>query len=170
MKEESKKEGEEYWVMDCELPLSKNGEALLLIHNDLELGDIWSWKSRTHFDAEEAVFSLPILIEFERRRGYQGSPVELLDVGVPIMSDRLYKVLLEAGVTSLDVYPASLVEKSSRETYLYFAYNIVGGDQKLFRLEENVNAIMVSQHIKNYIESKHIDTLQFIAPKDYVQL
>lgn len=194
-----------FWILDCEPALSENGEALLLVHNDLELGDVWSWKSGARFDQDEADFPVPISIDFERRRGYIGPPMELIDVGVPLMSARLHQALLEAGVTNLDVYPAELANRGGIETHLYFAYNVIGrvsavdlGKSELssadgrfksdasvellvldparirglhmFRLDENVNALVVSHHVKLAIENSGIDTLRFFVPEEWVQL
>lgn len=194
-----------YWIMDAELPLTENGEALLLVHNDLELGDVWSWKSGARFTPEECRFPVPISIEFERRRGYLGPPIDLLDVGVPIMSVRLHHALLDAGVASLDVYPAELVERDGAEVHACFAYNVIGRvsavdvskseisgtggrfksdasielltlDESrirgldLFRLDENVNALVISQRVKLKIEQQGIDSVRFFRPEDWVQL
>jgi hypothetical protein len=195
-----------YWIMDGEPLTNDNGEALLLVHNDLELGDVWSWKSGARFTEDEANFTLPIRVEFERRRGYAGPIVDLVDVGVPLMSARLLDALHRAGVDNLDVYPVELVSRDGAESHPCFAYNVIGRVEavdlgksitfntdggrpvsnlsveelvlnegaivqlKLFRLSENVNAIIVADAVRQVVEASGIGSLTFTAPQDWVQL
>lgn len=44
------------------------------------------------------------------------------------------------------------------------------GGLLLFRLAENINALLVHQHIKDLVEKKGIDTLQFLDPTEWVQI
>jgi len=115
-----------YWLMECEPLTNDNGEALLIVHNDLELGKVWSWKSGARFTPEEASFDLPVRVEFERRRGYAGPLVDLIDVGVPLMSERLWSTLRQVGVDNLDVYDVLMVSKDGKETPPFYAFNVIG--------------------------------------------
>lgn len=167
------------WVMDCEPLTNENGEALLLVHNHLDVGDVWSWKSGERFTEDEANFTLPIRVEFERKRGYAGALVDLVDVGVPLMSVRLLDALHHAGVDNLDVYPVELLSKDGSESHRCVAYNVVGlveGNEaantplKLYRLSENVNALIVTDTVRQVVEARCIGPLTFTAPSDWVQI
>lgn len=194
-----------YYILDCEEPLTDDGEALMVIDNDFEVGEVWDWKTGQVFETEESNVPTPILIDFEPLRGYKGLPIELYDLGIPIMSERLANALTGAGVDNIDFFDAILTNTITGEAYKYRAFNIIGiiaaadlgrsewdsyddipnGDVSfynliinekncrntlLFRLAENLGAILIHQHVKDYIISKGIDTLRFMPPEDWVQL
>jgi len=191
-----------YYILDCNEPLSEEGEALLEIHNNFRVGKIRLWRTGRPLRGEVPG---PIEIRFDRFRGYEGPPVELLDLGIPIMSRRMADALTEAGVDNLELFPAKLVHPGSGEAYEYRAYNVIGlvaaadldksewssydgrpvmdtsfeslvldeskvGTQLLFRLAENVNALMIHERVRDHLTEKGIDTLEFIAPEDWSQI
>ncbi|MGC4118729.1 MAG: hypothetical protein QM765_30055 [Myxococcales bacterium] len=184
-----------HYLLECEEPLSPNGEALLEIHNTFRVGGIRLWKSGTR---HLKPVPQPIEIPFDTFRGYDGPPVELLDLGIPIMSARLAEELAAAGVSNIDLYDATLVHRGTGARYPYKAFNILGlvaaadlgkseqvGEgsftrlvldeaacrgRLLFRLEENVNAIVVSEEVRDHLIAKGFTTLRFRRPEDWVQL
>ena len=115
-----------YYILDCEVPQSENGEALMKIGNTFQVGDVWSWKSGQRFDEDEANFETPIRIEFEPLRGYEGPPVELLDLGIPVMSERLFRAIEAAGVSNVEWFDVVILNTATRQTYPYKAYNVIG--------------------------------------------
>lgn len=193
-----------YYILDCEEPLSEDDEAPLMdIRNCFRIKGVWSWKSGQPLERDK--IPNPIEIEFKPLHGYKGPPVELLDVGVPIMTERLAQALVASGVDNIEFFDVVLKNVSTGATYPYKAYNIVGlvaatdleksqwesydgnpvadvsfdtlvlDDAKakgflLFRLAENVNAIVVHESVQKQICSRGIDTLTFINPEDWVQL
>lgn len=191
-----------HYILDCDEPLSPNGEALMEIHNTFRVGTIRRWKSGLRHEQEVPV---PIEINFDSFRGYSGPPVELLDLGIPIMSERLANALTQAGVANIDFYDATLTESKTGATYRYKAYNIIGliaaadlgksdwsspdaeplidvsftsltlkesaiPNQPLFRLAENVNAIVVSSAVREHLLASGLNTLKFTQPENWVQL
>lgn len=166
-----------FWIMECAPLENENGEALLIIDNHLELGDVWSWKSGVRFTPDEASFEVPVRVPFRRVRGYAGPVVDLIDVGAPLMSLRLHEALAAAGVDTLDTYPAQLEARDGAERVPCVVYNITRRAQmnpaqtlKLFRLEENVNAIAVSDAVKKTVEARGIGSVTFTRPSDWVHL
>ena len=193
-----------YFIVDCTWPESENGEALMRIDNTFRLGEVRTWKSGKPHKPERLTFEQPVRIAFEPLRGYRGLPIELLDLGIPIMSDRLHRAIVGAGVTNVEWFDVSLRDPTGQE-YAYKAYNVVGliaaadlaksdwsstsgkpttdvsfdhlvidparaGDALLFRLAENVNALMIHQHVRHAIERADIDTVRFIAAENWVQI
>lgn len=191
-----------YKIIECELPLTKNGEALIEVNNTFRVGSARNWKGgRKH----KAQIPQPIRIDFEPFRDYPGPPMEYLDQGIPIMSRRLSVALQEAGVNNIDFYDVILRNSNTKEEYQYKAFNIIGkiaiadlasseyinhdgkllgdvgfknlvideqkaNEQFLFRLAENINAVMVHEKIIKSIKNNGIETLSFIEPNDWVQL
>ncbi|NOY62395.1 MAG: hypothetical protein GXP10_04440 [Gammaproteobacteria bacterium] len=191
-----------YKILDCKFAETNSGEALFEVHNHFRVGNIRLWEAgRKH----KTVVPEPIHIEFEPLRGYQGLPMEYLDLGIPIMSERLSAALLASGVDNIDFYDAILTNSSTGETYQYKAFNIIGKiamadlaasdyigyDQKLvanvgfknlvvdeakaknllmFRLAENINAVMIHEKVRKYLLNAGIDTLTFIEPENWVQI
>jgi len=194
-----------YYILDCDEPQTENGEAVMKIGNTFEVGEVWSWKSGQRFDADERSFDTPIRIPFEPLRGYQGPPVEMRDLGIPIMSERLYKAIVDSGVTNVEWFDAEVLKTSTSERFAYKAYNVVGlvaaadmtksewqsddgipiadvsfdelvlDETKargalLFRLAENVNALLVHQRVRDHIEAAGISTVKFMAAQDWMQI
>ena len=131
--------------------------------------------------------------------------MELVDLGITVMSKRLREALDRAGVDNIEYYPAVLTNTETGEKYEYFAFKVIGlvaaadldsseytsfdGDAlidtsfetlaideskahglKLFRLAENINALMVHEEVKNVIEESGINTLDFLKPDEFVQI
>jgi hypothetical protein len=191
-----------YYLLECEEPLSSDGEALLEIHNTFRVGEIRLWKSGKRHTRPVPE---PIEVRFETFRGYDGPPVELLDLGIPLMSARLAQALVAAGVSNLDLYAVRLVHEASGRCFDYRAFNVVGlvaaadlahsewtsldgppsidgsftslvldeaacGGRLLFRLAENVNALVVAASVRAHLLAAGFDTLRFREPRDWVQL
>jgi hypothetical protein len=194
-----------YFVLACPPLVNEKGEALMEIHNCIEVGNVWDWCDGKKLEPKEEDVPIPININFEPFRGYTGPPRELCDVGVPIMSKRLADALAEVGVDNLQLFPVALRNTVTGQVYDYRAFKVVGlvaaadlsaskstvHDNKpvadvsfeslvidetkthsllLFRLAENINALMVHDKVRKHILSKGIDTLTFIKPEDYVQV
>jgi hypothetical protein len=194
-----------YYILDCDLPESENGEALMRIGNTFRLGGVRTWKSGQRQKPDRLTFDTPVRIDFEPLRGYQGPPVEMLDLGIPLMSERLHRAIVGAGVSNVEWFDARLRNTLSGEEFPYMIYNVVGliaaadlaksdweslngkpttdvsfdelvideariGGALLFRLAENVNALMIAQRVRDSIERAGIDTLRFTAPQDWMQV
>lgn len=110
-----------YWIMDCDEPLSPDGEALMEIENTFQIPGIRSWKLGRRF---AVTIPAPITIDFQVYRGYQGLPADLYDLGIPLMSEHVAHALMGAGVTTFDFYPAILRNVATGRTYPYYAYNV----------------------------------------------
>lgn len=191
-----------YYILECNPPLTDNGEELFSIRNHFEVEGVWDWVSGVRFDVAVPV---PIRIDFEPFRGYAGPPQELQDVGIPIMTERLAAALQAASVDNIEFFPAILKNTVTGEEYAYRAYNIVGlisaadmqksewqsydgvlrsdvsftdlvldeariGGALMFRLAENVGAVLVHEKVRKSILASGIDTLKFVKPEDWVQL
>ena len=174
-----------YYIIDCEIPVSEGGGILMEIHNYFRVGKIRLWRRGQPFKYEVPA---PILIDCEPFHSYKGPPMELFDVGIPLMSARLARVLTETGVNNIDFYEAILKNTETGETYNYKAYNVIGlvaadvifnklvvDEDKthgllMFRLAENINALMVHKEVRDRILSSGIDTLTFKKTEDWVQL
>ena len=50
----------------------------------------------------------------------------MLDVGIPIMSERMVQALLSAGVNNVEFHEAVLINTVTGEKYPYRAFNVVG--------------------------------------------
>jgi hypothetical protein len=118
------KEIDMHYLLDCDVPLTGDGEApLMIIHNTFRVGKNRLWKTGAALKHDVPT---PIEIAFEPLREYQGSPVELLDIGIPIMSERLAKALMSSGVDNVSFYDAILTNTLSGEKYSYKAFNVLG--------------------------------------------
>jgi len=195
-----------YFVMTCDLALDPDGAALMEIHNSMKVGTIRSWRGgRLIEPAKAATIPNPIEIDFDPLRGYQGPPLEMVDLGIPVMSRRLAAALREAGVDNVQFFPATLRNTVTGERYPYEAFNVVGavaaadlersdwssydgvpvadvsfetlvldeakaGTLRMFRLAENINALLVDEQVRDHVLKTGIDTLQFIEPQDWMHL
>lgn len=116
-----------YYVLSCEPILNEKGEALTETHNCFRIANIRLWKSGTPIKPEFAKdIPNPIEIKFDPLRGYTGSPREMKDLCIPIMSKRLSIALTEAGVDNIDYYPAVVSNTKTGTKYEYMAYKIIG--------------------------------------------
>ena len=179
-----------YYVMDCEPIIREDGGAVLSLNNNFELAGIWLWKTGSPIDVEEKN-NIPEIVEldFDAYSGYDGLPTEIEDLGIPVMSKRLCDVLLNAGVDNLELFPAKLKNKQTDQIFDYYVYNILGlldsmslqqsaneaseskiNDLLLFRLTENVSAIIVHESLEKAIEEAGITTVSFIKPENFSQI
>jgi hypothetical protein len=110
-----------YWIMDCAEILSPNGEALTEVHNTFQIPGVRAWKLGRRFTVD---IPQPIHVDVQFFHGYVGPPAELRDLGIPLMSDRVARALIAAGVTTFDFYQAILQNRTTGQTYPYFAYNV----------------------------------------------
>lgn len=115
-----------YFIMGCQRLTTEDGEALLEIHNDIEVGNVWYWRDGKPLEPDEENVPTPIVIDFDPFRGYQGPPEELFDVGVPLMSARLAEAITEAGVTNVRFFKTTLRNTVSGKTYAYQTFKVVG--------------------------------------------
>lgn len=107
-----------YFVMTCEgvdpMPLGRGPEP--------EVDE--SWMLGVRID-EKAV---PALLSYKLNPAYGGSPKALYDAKAqPVMRDDLVKVLTDAGVDSVQYFPAVLINPADGTRYTnYKAFNVVG--------------------------------------------
>lgn len=81
-----------------------------------------SWIMGQPFDAPPPV-PVPVTVE----PGEEGLQPELTDVPVPLMSRRLAKCLMAAGVSNIDFYPAQVTEQASGRSHDgLLAFNLIG--------------------------------------------
>lgn len=114
-----------YYIMECPILTTAAGEAVMEIHNTFRIAGIRLWHNSRPIPPEQKQnIPNPIEINFDVFRGYEGPPMEFEDLGIPVMSDRLYKVLVSCGVDSLEVFPAVLKNTSTQQKYKYYAYKI----------------------------------------------
>ncbi len=194
-----------YLIMDCDLLTNDDGAALMEIHNAFRAGNVRSWRGGRKIDLERANLPVPIAIDFDPLRGYQGPPLELVDVGIPLMTVRLATSLQEAGVDNVEFFPAVLTNTTTGQRFDYQAFNVVGvvaaadlgksewtsddgvpvadvsfeslvldeskaGGLKMFRLAENINALLVHEAVRDHILKRGIDTLKFVPPDEWMHL
>ncbi|WDD97547.1 imm11 family protein [Thalassomonas actiniarum] len=197
-----------YYIMDCPLLVSEeDGGELVELHKHFKLAGIRRWWSGALISTEKKnKIPNPVEFNFDPLRGYSGSPPEMDDLGIPLMSKRLFDALTKAGVDNIEYFPAVLKNTKTKQIYPYFVYNIVGkisatdltnseyttfGNEStyastsfnklvldetkihqllLFRLAEDVSAIVVHEKIKTQIEDSGINTMEFIKPEDYTQI
>jgi len=67
-----------------------------------------------------------VIIDVVPFDGYKGEPPELSDSTVPLMSARLRKALLEAGVDNIVYHPVTLKNTETGQTYPFYAFNLIG--------------------------------------------
>lgn len=195
-----------YYVMDCDMLVDEDGEALMEIHNSFRAGTVRSWRGGRLIDSERAAtIPDPIEVDFDPLGGYRGPPLELVDDGIPLMTARLAAALQAAGVDNVRFYPAVLRNTETQERFEYKAFNVAGvvaaadlkqsewsshdgilaadvsfetlvidesktHGAKMFRLAENINALLVDESVRDHILKSGIDTLKFIPPEDWMQL
>lgn len=160
---------------------SKDGDMALLTYKPDHPRRSWAHGDRFEENKDAPVFKQPPQepIHVEVKKGYSGEMIEFWDDPIPVMTTELFKTLKEAGVKNIDTYKVEIYDPNTDRTYdNYVAYNIVGmiSDKDLgndndeavvYRLKESVNAIMVSEKVKKYIESKKFDTIKFIERKEF---
>ncbi len=116
-----------YYIMDCEPIIHENGGIDLSINNNFKLAGIRLWKTGLPIKKEKKDnVPNPVELDFDAYRGYDGFPTEIEDLGIPVMSQRLCKVLLNAGVDNLELFPATLKNKQTGQVFDYYVYNILG--------------------------------------------
>lgn len=114
-----------YYIMKCPIITTDAGEAVMEIHNTFRLAGIRLWHNSRPIPPEKKQnIPNPIEIDFDVFRGYEGPPREFRDIGIPVMSDRLYQVLVSCGVDNLEVFPVVLRNTSTEQKYKYYAYKI----------------------------------------------
>lgn len=115
-----------YYVLDCPMILNSQGEKLIEIHNHFDVGTVWSWTDGLPFDEDEEVGDLPIRIDVDYYKNYDGIPPEFKDIGVSIMSARLKNIFDAVGVDNILYFPVDLHIKQTGQKYEYFAYKLIG--------------------------------------------
>src|SRR5690606_23968303 len=112
-----------YYIMECPILTTAAGEAVMEIHNTFRLAGIRLWQNNRPIPPEKKQnIPDPIEIDFDVFRGYEGPPSEFEDLGIPVMSDRLYQVLVSCGVDNLEDFPAVLKMTSTHHKYMYYVY------------------------------------------------
>ncbi|MGH8622234.1 MAG: imm11 family protein [Burkholderiales bacterium] len=96
----------------------------LEIHDGLEFEGLDSWSLGRLWP--NAVVPKPIVVDLVPIEGYTGAPNDMYDENMCLMSDRMVAVLQSAGVDNLDLYPASLRNAETGESYPFQAVNIIG--------------------------------------------
>lgn len=116
-----------YYIMQCHPPTTDADEALLEIHNDIDVGDVYFWNDGLPLPQDEKQ-SIPkiINIHYDVFQGYNGLPPDMEDLGVSIMSERLKDALDSAGINNIEYFPATLINNQNGEKHQYFAFSLVG--------------------------------------------
>lgn len=115
-----------YYVMTCLSPI-EDGHAVINHKRDHPFR---SWHSGTPFRAEATQPykhppQVPIVTTIEK--GDEGVMAEFWDNPVPLMTRKLYQLLVGSGVDNLDVYPAEIREEVSGKIHSdYVAFNLIG--------------------------------------------
>lgn len=107
-----------YYMLECLSP--REGFKALIDYRDDD--PLRSWTRGKRFRTEP---STPLNATLRMRK--DSKLIEMWKVPLPIMSTRLYKTLLTAGVDNLDVFPVELSDPKSGTVYKdYLAFNIIG--------------------------------------------
>jgi hypothetical protein len=143
-----------YFIMMCQSPM-KGDLAMLGYQPD---DPFRSWASGDRFSTDPAAESYdrppPEPVHAEILKGYSGIMAEFWDDPVPLMTKRLHKALLAAGVDNLDVYQAEIVDpKTKAVNQDYVAFNIVGkisaADLKKSQVDPGNRSKMVSMDLNS---------------------
>lgn len=196
-----------YYILECDVPETENGEALMEVHNCFEVGNVWNWRDGLELEEDERDVPVPVEVGYDVFHGYEGPPPDLVDECVPLMSKRLADTLTEIGIANIEWFPSKVINSKTGEQYDYFVFKLIGlvaaadmdnsdwvsydgkpiidtGFKSLvlyevranasgllmFRLEENINALMVHEKVREHILGSGFDTLRFIKPEGWVQL
>lgn len=107
-----------YYMLECLSP--EVGFNAMVSHRDADPRRCWIDGERFHLPPP-----LPLRPTLRMRQG--SVLAELWKSPLPLMSQRLYQVLLACGVDNLDVYPVELLDPKSGQTYTdYVAFNLIG--------------------------------------------
>ncbi len=107
-----------YYMLECLSP--QDGYTALFDYEDDDPFRSWTLGSR--FDSEPIT---PLQARLKMRKDSQ--LVELWKAPLPVMSIRLHKALLAAGVDNLDVYPIEFLDPKTGKVYSdYLAFNLIG--------------------------------------------
>lgn len=150
-----------YYVLACKDPLDHD---LASISYDPD--DPWrSWVSGARF-SDPPPPDEPVIAYVEK--GDSGEMPELDDVALPLMSQRLARVLTQAGVDNIDFYPAEVEDLASGTVYKdHVAFNLIGpiaaADVAKTRFSETNRDRMISADIDSLTidESKTRGALMF---------
>lgn len=116
-----------YYVMECEPIIREDGGAVLSLNNTFKLAGIRLWKTGSPIKKERKDnVPNPVELDFDSYRGYDGFPMEIEDLGIPVMSKRLCDVLTNAGVDNLELFPAKLKNNQTGQVFDYYVYNVLG--------------------------------------------
>lgn len=144
----------------------------------------------------------PLRLQYDPRA--EGSFVcELYQAPAVLMSTRLVQVLKAAGADNMDIYPVTITNTATNETYdTHVAVNIIGTvkaadlgrsefDERvperlmsaafdklviddgavcgllLFRLAENLGAIVVHESVADRVRAEGWDTIRFMEPEEW---
>ncbi|MFD2231868.1 imm11 family protein [Alkalimarinus sediminis] len=137
--------------------------------------------------------------------GYEGAPPDYYDDSISLISPRLKNILLDVGVDNVEFFPVHITYRDRKESYDWFAFNIVGlshslidNDKahtnengkglidssingfsideheskglKIFRLSDNVMTTVVTQEVKDAVDSAGINTFAFTKPEDWIMV
>jgi len=177
-----------YFMMTCLDP--EDGYLAMLEYDSSDDEDLLrDWMAGERFE-----IAPPQPLRLTRAARSKSVLAEMWQVPIPLMTTRLHRALLQAGVANLEVFPAEILGPAPGEKNTdYVAFNVVGKiaalksprnaneilvsgaeldetkarSALLFRLAESVNAIVVHESVRKAIERAGIDTLTFIEPRDW---
>jgi len=130
-----------YFILRAPPIVNEDGELLAQIQNHDEVGDVWDWHSGEPLDDDErASIPVPISMRLERYRGYEGPPHDLRDIGVSVMSRRLYERLANEGVSNLEVFPVALADPMGMVRD-YVAFNLIGSAAAIDLRQSKVSSV-----------------------------
>jgi len=147
-----------YYVMTCTSPPEQD---TALLHYDPD-DPLRSWASGDKFVDDELAPDFlrppPEPVRAEIMPGYAGAMLEFWNAPLPLMTKRLYKALVEAGVTNIDTYAAEIVDPQTGTVNTdYVAFNIVGKISAADLAKTQVAPTSTEQMISMDIDSLAID-------------
>lgn len=184
-----------YWMMECYRSLEGGGRSIESWPVVVGAGN---WLTGERFTAPIAQ---PIVLYWDPE-DESGPPKALYKAGIPMISRRMHKTLLDAGVDNIDTYTVQVRSRTSGEVNDDFvAFNVIGlvraadmsrsrydksvspallavafdsvtidesatAGALLFRLAENVSAIVVHDRIKRTLDSAKL-ALTFVPPEGW---
>lgn len=158
-----------FWAVECLTPQDWDDAALL--EAAPRPPGVRSWTRGEKFPQ-------PVtgLLEFKMDPSHNDRLTEMHNVQALLLTKRLHKALMDAGVTSLDAYPCVIRHPGTgKEINDYVACNVIqktpikeATDRDLlFRLAENTSAILVHDKVKKQLEAQGFGMLKFV-PLDQV--
>lgn len=112
-----------FYRLGYEYPIDADG-GHYTIEDGVDFEGVRSWSLGCRFT--HAVLPSPIELDLVPVGGFSGSPPDMLDGNMCLMSEVMASTLFTAGVDNLDCYPATLFDRVNQRRFDYHAVNILG--------------------------------------------